>query len=935
MPNSGAGIWPRRHCRRNTEEAPLAESAEPFTVQKSARQGSLRRQVIGLFAATVLVLLVFGLGAVLLLVRFTEQQGWSGRQREATQRVVQTVNNTLVRQQNLLLMVDLFGRSDLDTLTRQLHLLLENKSLILEVVLVSARGEVLANAARTDNVLANLFTIPQSKWFTVAATGHKYVGDVRLQAADAPYLVFAVPAQQGQVVVSRLHLSLLQESLADFQLGRDGTASLVNREGQILAHSDTNLASGTRRIDNPELLGLIRSVKHSWHGSYRNEQGRMVETTIIPVAGTPWVAVTELPRREAYAVSWSAFAVGTLAALLFCPILGVLVTWLLNRRFLEPIQQLEEGVQRVSRGDLHRRVDLDINNEIGRLATSFNTMAVSLEERDRRVLDHAAAVEASEARYRAIVEDQTELICRYLPDGTLTFVNGAYCRYFKKTREELVGRTFLPFIPPEDLALMEQQMASLNRQHPVTSFDHRVVLDGGETRWHQWTDRAIFDGSGRIIEYAGVGRDITAQVLSGQALEQARTAAEAASRAKSQFLANMSHEIRTPMNAILGMSRLALEEMDHDRRQHLLAIVLRSAESLLGLLNDILDLSRIEAGRVQLNPVPFALGPLLDDVVATLAAPAADKGIALDVELAPDLPAWMVGDELRVRQVLVNLLNNAIKFTPAGSVRLHAHRREADGRPLLQLTVTDTGPGIPAEQLDRIFERFEQADNSLTRSHGGTGLGLAICRQLVALMGGKIWVESRLGAGSSFHCTLPLQPAEAPARVAAAQAVRAVSALHILLVDDSEVNREVATMTLEGAHRVTGAGTGLEALALLAQADFDVVLMDVQMPEMDGLAATVAIRAAERGETLPAAVPVELARALATRLGGGHVPIVAMTAHAMDEDRDRCLAAGMDSYLSKPFRHDQLARVLGAVVGDRAEAERAAAKPSPPEDPGR
>jgi signal transduction histidine kinase len=296
---------------------------------------------------------------------------------------------------------------------------------------------------------------------------------------------------------------------------------------------------------------------------------------------------------------------------------------------------------------------------------------------------------------------------------------------------------------------MEQQMASLSRQHPVTSFDHRVVLDGGETRWHQWTDRAIFDGSGRIIEYAGVGRDITAQVLSGQALEQAKTAAEAASRAKSQFLANMSHEIRTPMNAILGMSRLALEEMDHDRRQHLLAIVLRSAESLLGLLNDILDLSRIEAGRVQLNPAPFALGPLLDGVVATLSAPAADKGIALDVELAPDLPAWMVGDELRVRQVLVNLLNNAIKFTPAGSVRLHAHRREADGRPLLQLTVTDTGPGIPAEQLDRIFERFEQADNSLTRSHGGTGLGLAICRQLVALMGGKIWAWA---AASTAPC---------------------------------------------------------------------------------------------------------------------------------------------------------------------------------------
>ena len=913
----------------------MAESAEPVTVQATARQGSLRRQVIGLFAVTVLVLLLFGLGAVLLLVRYTEQQGWSGRQREATQRVVQTVNNALVRQQNLLLMVDLFGRSDLDNLTRQLHLLLENKSLILEIVLVSARGEVLANAARSDNVLANLFTIPQSKWFTVTGMGHKYVGDVRLQVADAPYLVFAVPAQQGQVVVSRLHLKLLQESLADFQLGRGGTAALINREGQILAHSDTNLASGTRRIDNPELLGLIRSVGHSWQGSYRDEQGRMVEATIIPVAGTPWVAVTELPRREAYAVSWSAFGFGTLAALLFCLVLGVLVTWLLNRRFLEPMQRLEEGVQRVSRGDLHRRVDLDINNEIGRLASSFNTMAASLEERDRRVLDHAAAVEASEARYRAIVEDQSELICRYLPDGTLTFVNGAYCRYFGRTREELIGRSFKPFILPEDIPALEQQLAALSRLHPVSTLEHRVMLVGGEIRWHLWTERAIFDSHGRLIEYAGVGRDITQRVQAGEALQQAKEAAEAASRAKSQFLANMSHEIRTPMNAILGMSRLALEETDHDRRQHLLAIVLRSAESLLGLLNDLLDLSRIEAGRVQLNPAPFALGPLLDGVVATLAAPAADKGLTLDVEVDPGLPAWIVGDELRVRQVLLNLVNNAIKFTPAGSVRLRADRREAGGRPLLRLTVTDTGPGIPAEQLDRIFERFEQADNSLTRSHGGTGLGLAICRQLVALMGGEIRVESRLGAGSSFHCTLPLQPAEAPAVVAEAQAARTVSGLRILLVDDSEVNREVAAMTLARSHRVTGAGTGLEALAFLAQADFDAVLMDVQMPEMDGLAATAAIRAAERGAPLPAAVPVELARALAARLGGGHVPIVAMTAHAMDEDRDRCLAAGMDSYLSKPFRHEQLARVLGAVAGHHAEAERAAAKPSPPQGAGR
>ena len=910
----------------------MAETVEPVQT-RSARHGSLRRQVLGLFAATVLVLLVFGLGAVLLLVRYTEQQGWSGRQLEATQRVVQTVSNYLLRQQNLLLMFDLFGRDDLANVTRQLDLLLANKSMLLEIVLVSSRGEIITSAARTEDVLANLFTIPQSKWFEVARKGRNYVGDVRLSAADAPYLVFAIPAQNGEVVVSRLRMGVLQESLANFQLGRGGIAYLVNHEGRILAHSDLPMTSGDRRINSPELLGLVRSVKHSWNGSYCNEQGRMVVAALIPVPGTPWVAVTELPRREAYAVSWSAFGVVSVLALVFSLALAALVTWLLNHRFLEPVQRLEEGVLRISRGDLHRRVELNVNNEIGRLATSFNSMAASLEERDHKILDHAAAVEASEIRYRAIVEDQTELICRYLPDGTLTFANEAYCRYFKRKREDLLGRSFMPFIPPEDLAAIEQQIGSLSRSQPVVSLDHRVVLDTGETRWHQWTDRAIFDRSGRIVEYAAVGRDITERVLANEALEQARAAAEAASQAKSQFLANMSHEIRTPMNAILGMSRLALEENDPGRRQHLLTIVLRSAESLLGLLNDILDLSRIEAGRLRLNPAPLPLRRLLDGVIATLGAPAADKGLTLSVEVAADLPAWMVGDELRLRQVLLNLVGNGIKFTDAGSVRLRVERREAAGQSWLHVAVTDTGPGIPAEQLARIFERFEQADNSLTRSHGGSGLGLAICRQLVGLMGGEIRAESWLGTGSTFHCTLPLRPAEPPATDAKETQTPGLSGLRILLVDDSEVNREVATMTLERAHRVTGAGTGLEALALLAQADFDAVLMDVQMPEMDGLAATVAVRAAEGGGLVSAAVPEELARALTTRLAGGHVPIVAMTAHAMDEDRDRCLAAGMDGYLSKPFRHEQLATVLAAVVHDRATVERTAPQPSAPERP--
>lgn len=401
-------------------------------------------------------------------------------------------------------------------------------------------------------------------------------------------------------------------------------------------------------------------------------------------------------------------------------------------------------------------------------------------------------------------------------------------------------------------------------------------------------------------------------------IREAKNKAEKSDRTKSLFLANMSHEIRTPMNAIIGMSRLAVEQCEDEKQLQLLDSVKTSSESLLAIVNDILDFSKIEAGQLVLENHSFSVRSIVESVIKAFSILAHEKGNELSFAIADDVPNQVCGDSMRLRQILFNLIGNAIKFTDHGKVELTVNRgKEEDGLMTLSFQVKDNGIGIHEDDVDRIFDSFSQADLSVTRKHQGTGLGLAISKRLCQLMGGDIEVTSQAGIGSTFTFSVTLSLAQHFDSVVEKKEEHDNSIqkterkLDILLVEDNVTNRLVAEMVLSyQGHEVASAENGIEALKMLADNSYDVILMDVQMPEMDGFTATGTLRACERGEPLPTSIELDIEEKLRQNYMGKHQPIIAMTAHAMKGDKDRCLAAGMDSYLTKPFIPEKLIEVL-------------------------
>ena len=491
----------------------------------------------------------------------------------------------------------------------------------------------------------------------------------------------------------------------------------------------------------------------------------------------------------------------------------------------------------------------------------------------------------------------------YLKDmqGHYLRFNKAFEDLFGISRDDWIGKTVFDLVPSDGAMMNAKDQELFSSGEPQTyeaSFRNRKT---GEVRDGLYWKAALTNTQGRRTGLVGTILDITEKNRFEQALREAKRAAEAANQAKSNFLANMSHEIRTPMNGVIGMTDLALDSVLTAQQREYLSIVKNSAQSLMVILNDILDFSKIEAGKLQIEAVGFSLASLLQDSLKTLDARASLKGLTLNCKTADNLPDRVRGDPVRIRQVLTNLCDNAIKFTAQGGVFVEVSVESVSRADVqLHFAVRDTGIGIAPEKQQGIFEAFSQADASTTRKFGGTGLGLTICARLVELMAGRLWLESQPGLGSTFHFTIQVQGLASVAvetvgaTEVAALTAEAVRGLSVLLVEDHPINQLLATTLLKKwGHQVVLAKNGKEAVDLFPTQAWDVVLMDMQMPVMGGLEATRLIRASENGP---------------------RTPIIAMTANAMEVDRQACLDAGMDDHLAKPFQAAALQAMLERQV---------------------
>jgi len=600
-----------------------------------------------------------------------------------------------------------------------------------------------------------------------------------------------------------------------------------------------------------------------------------------------------------------------IAAIVSLASLGIFIfIFILTHFLVGNIRRLLDATQRAAAGDLTVQVAIRSHDEVEQLGEGFNRMIRDLRESTVSV----EVLQEERRRFRDVAESSGDWIWEVDRAGCFTSSSHVVETLLGCPAGDIIGRRFFELLDPAAREEVRQRFQeAFEGRTAIREYMYRIVRVDGRIITGETNGVPVFNPEGELLGYRGVTRDVTERQRAQEEQRQARETAEAADKAKSEFLANMSHEIRTPINGIVGMTSLLLDTDLSEEQREYAQTVTTCTQVLMEVINDILDFSKIEAGKLDLEMIDLDLATVVDEVIRMLSKVAANKHLALIEQIDPAVPRQVRGDPGRLRQVLVNLVNNAIKFTEAGSVTIGVSLDgENGGDVTVRFEVTDTGIGIPADRQARLFQAFTQADASTTRRYGGTGLGLAICRKLAAMMGGTIGLESEVGVGSTFWFTavfkkqipaaqpeaadpgaaaetgVTTRPPAAPAGGCLAAARR--GSLRILVAEDNPVNQTVVLRFLQKMGFAADAvSTGAQALRALEDHPYDLVLMDVHMPEMDGLEATRAIRQSGRWPGLP---------------------VIGLTASAMQGDQDRGLQAGMDDYLTKPVSAHALEQAI-------------------------
>ena len=909
------------------------------------------------------------------------------------------------------------------------------------VVLIDASGRIVAS--RTRNIATNTVAeIPETlkahlsladPLFKYSTTANKVSGVLLLP--EGPLLVVSRPIVktngEGPIRGSWL------------------TARYLESGGDLRAlEKTTNFSLSIHRVDGGQLPSDFEEARSHLSGAgatyVRPMNAKLLGgyTLLNDIYGKPALILrAEMPRviYQQGRLSQLYFVVALfIAGIVF----GGVVQLLLEKSVVSRLSSLNDSVRRIANsGDASARVHSEGRDEIANLGEAINRMLGSLRTSQKQKQD-------MEKRYQAFMNNIPAIALIKDSEGHILYMNEPMSRTYNIKFEDLRGQVLATWLPEEIAKRIRRNDQEVLSTRRVLRFEEVIPTPDGVP--HHWLNlRFPLDGPDGEPLVGTIGIDITERKEAEAALQDAKEMAETANRTKSEFLANMSHEIRTPLNGVVGMTDLALgTDLTSEQREYLDTVKL-SADALLTVINDILDFSKIEAGKIDLEMIDFNVRDHLEATLKTLAFRGDEKGLELLCEVAPEVPEMARGDSNRLRQIVVNLVGNAIKFTDEGEVALKVQVDAVEGRDrIMHFTVSDTGVGIPPEKVKLIFEPFSQADSSTTRKYGGTGLGLSISARLVEMMGGKIWVESEVGRGSEFHFTTRLGTSEkaievgaiAPAeilrgakvlvaddnrtnrrilegmlkrwemnstsvaagedalialssaleagepyrlvltdmhmpkmdgfglierirqnpqlstaiimmltsaghrgdalrcqelgvaayllkpirqselreaiarvlgaseqkgviplitRYSLGDALHPMAVLRVLVAEDNAVNQRLAARMLEKrGHRVTVTANGLEAVEALANRNFDLVLMDIQMPEMDGFEATAVIRQREERD-------------------GTHMPIIALTANAMKGDRERCLAVGMDGYLSKPIVPQELDELLETYLRRR------------------